>query len=193
MTTLELRERLALVQADYLPEGQREQFYGLLGNGETAQFALMVASARAPGVRGGDRGFNENARHRMDTMPEYQREAIVRIAQRAGINTQGKYYVGGLGRYTDPAAWCSTTDDVMASAKAKDMIVTGSVNYDPGESRQLEQRRAKPKPKLAEDITREMTDQYINNDPALRAKCIKDPKKVLEVQEMVIAKHGRQD
>ena len=98
-------------------------------NGQSPRFAAIAACQRAPGTKGSDRAFNEHARRRMDRMHATNQERILGIAKRAGINTQGKYYVGGLGRYNDPAAWVSTTDDILSVAKARNLNVEGSVNH----------------------------------------------------------------
>lgn len=186
MTTLELRERLAytlILQEDL---GAQAFFRDCLERGETAQAALMFATRRAPGVRGGDRVFNEQARYRMDTMLPMNRERILEIARKAGISTQGKFYCGGLGRYDDPDAWVSTVDDVKAVAKKKGLIVEGAVRHDPGTPDPL------PPPRLAPDLVQELSTQYVSQDPVLQEKMKKKPKRTAaEVAEMVVEKHGR--
>lgn len=192
MTTHEIREHIAYAQVDLEPEHVQKRFWELIDKGNSPIMALMCASNKAPGVKGGDRVFNEQARHRMETMHPRNRERILEIAKKAGINTQGKYYVGGLGRYNDPAAWVSTTDDVMASAKKKGCIVNGAVRYDPGEDERFEsQCRTAENIRIAPDLVDEIAGEYIQKDEKIREKVRKDPKKLAEVKEMVIEKHGK--
>lgn len=187
MTTVEVREMVAYAQVEAESPYVQQRFWELINEGSTAQAALMFSTMRAPGVKGGDRGFNENARHRMNTMSPTNRSEIIKIAQAAGINTNGKYYVGGLGRYDDPRAWCSTTDDVMRAAKDKGVIVTGSVTHDPGELRE------EPVPiKMAPDIRDGIVQDYIRSDEELQRKARDKPKETIEdLRDMVVEKHGK--
>lgn len=184
MTTLELRERLAFTQIMHETPEVQDRFWKMIEGGEKAQAALMFATCRAPGVKGGDRVFNEQARRRMQTEP--QMDKILDVARKAGISTQGKYYCGGLGRYDDPAAWVSTTDDVMAVAKKRGYIVNGAVKHDPGTP------DPRPPVEMAPDLVREIGAKYIDEDPRLKEKMKKDPVRTShELKEMVIAKHGK--
>lgn len=191
MTTLEVREQIAFSQIMLEGPETQERFWKMIEKGETAQAALMFATQRAPGVKGGDRVFNENARRRMAEIPAEQLSKILEIAKGAGINTQGKYYVGGLGRYNDPAAWVSTSDDILAVARKRGYVVSGVVNHDPGETKQLEQQ-IKNQPILAPDIVNDLARKRIAEDPKLQEQLRKSPKKTMDkVKDDVIHKHGR--
>ena len=151
-------------------------------NGQSPRFAAIAACQRAPGTKGSDRAFNEHARRRMDRMHATNQERILGIAKRAGINTQGKYYVGGLGRYNDPAAWVSTTDDILSVAKARNLNVEGSVNH-----------TATPvgppkKVRLAEDLIEDQMAHYLQ-DPREREKA-KKTGGLAALRDKVIEKHG---
>ncbi len=152
--------------------------------GMDAVFAAMNACRRAPGAANSDRNFNEKARRRMNGMSQTNLSKIVRIAQQAGIRTQGKFYVGGLGRYNDPAAWVSTSDDVLDVAKRRNLTVQGAVKHQGHEV-------PPPKPKrLADDLVNRYVKKRLASEPATREKVKKNPKYLREVREQVIDKHG---
>lgn len=190
---LEIRDQVAFAHIMSAPPEQQAHFWELIESGSTPRFACMIATKTAPGIKAPDHLFNENARHRMNTMNSEQRDSIVEIAQKAGINTQGKYYVPGLGRYNDPKAWCSTADDALAVAKERGLILSGAVNYDPDNEaidRQVE--AASKRPKLAPDIARELTEEYMTKDPHIKEKAMKNPERVYEeTYDMVQEKHGK--
>ncbi len=153
--------------------------------GVEKEFAAMRACRRACGTKNMDRTFNEGARRRMDGMGK-NGERLVKIAQRAGISTQGKFYVGGLGRYTDPNAWVSTADDVLTVAKERNLTVTGVINH---------QGHDVPPPKmttkLAPDIMRRYLKAYYSREPALRERVRRNPKALRELKERITHTHAR--
>lgn len=180
-------DEMALRQTEYLTDAEFERFCSLVDKGNSPTAALMFASRRAPGVRNSDRNFNESARRRMYGMSEKCREGIAEVARRAGISTQGKFYVGGLGKYTDPHAWVSDTSDIMAIAKAKRLNVSGALNYTGSPD-------GPPPPKhvpLAPDVAADIERKYIQDDPKLREQIRKNPKKRRELRERVVATHGK--
>jgi len=190
MTTLEIRRSLITTQVLCLPVAAQAQFRELVDEeGCDPSLALMVVSKKAPGTGlSGDRLFNEQARHRMETISPKLREKILKAAKKAGISTQGKYYCGGLGRYNDPAAWVSTTDDVMAVAKAKELIVNGVVNHDPGETKSLEREKPAIHPKVRD----ELMQKKILGDQKLQEQMKKAPKKTIAgLREEITEKHGK--
>lgn len=148
-------------------------------------FAAMRACRRACGTKNMDRTFNEGARRRMDGMGK-NGERLVKIAQRAGISTQGKFYVGGLGRYTDPHAWVSTADDILTVAKKKNLTVTGVVNH-----QGHEEAPPTPTTKLAPDIMKRYLKTYFRNDPGLKEKVRRNPKAMRDLKERIVGTHAR--
>lgn len=158
----------------------------ILANGETAEWAAMCALQQAPGSKNTDRAFCEGARHRMNSMDDYNRNKILGIAKKAGINTHGKCYKSGLGRYDDPRAWVGSQDDVITTAKAKQLKIEGVVNYDAS-------RPTPPKKKpLAEDIVKREALSLMRADPKLAAQVKTNPKAKRELRERIIATHSRQ-
>lgn len=155
--------------------------------GGVHSLCLMEACRSAPGIRNSDRNFNEAARRRMESMLPRNRDKICEVAREAGINTQGKFYVGGLGKYNDPAAWVSSTDDIIASARAKNVSVEGAVNV------QAIKRDEPPKRiRMAPDIIQQYQRKYIKNDPALAEKVRKNPKKHLPaLTERIVHTHSK--
>lgn len=162
----------------------QRHFYTMIANGQTPRFAAMCAMRKAPMTQYSDRTFNQCRMETMNAMPEWQREAYVKIAQRAGIATQGKFYVGGLGSATDKRAWVSTVDEVKAVCRERHLSADGLVHH-----------VASPQPykrvRLAADVCRELVGRRLAADPALAAACKKDPAKLRRVEGEVVDRHTR--
>lgn len=193
------RERLAFEQAADLPPDQREAFDDMLANGVKPVMALTLAVQKAPGGRGNhtpkfhnvggrinDQAFVRNARRRMNDMGDKQRSQITAMAQRAGISTDGKFYCGRLGTYTDPLAWCSSAEDVLEAAKRKKLSVDGAVTYKAPVDETPVQG-----PALAPDIVKREVNKLLQKEPDTAAKLREGKVKKQELKERVIAKHGR--
>lgn len=161
-------------------------FEQILAQGETPEWAAMCACRQAPGTRNTDRAFCQGAQRRMNSMGSYLQEQIVKRAQKAGINTQGKYYKAGLGRYEDPAAWVSCADDVLAVAKARNLNVEGVINH------KAVEREIKPKRvPLAEDIIQAKAKEILKAEPDTAAKVKRSAKAKRELRERIIATYSR--
>jgi hypothetical protein len=143
------------------------------------RWALMVALQEPPGTKGTDRAFLEGRQNneQLDDMPRRQAAYVAKEARQAGINISGKYYCAGIADkrgWRDPAAWVTSSDDVLRVARKRKLHVTGSVNYDPGE--------APPKRVL-------LSESIIKDE--LRKEKRKNPKaKTGELREKIIAKHA---
>jgi hypothetical protein len=143
------------------------------------RFAAMVALQAPPGTKGTDRAFMQGRlnNQQLNDMPSRQAKYVAAEAKRAGIDISGKYYCGGVADkrgWRDPQAWVGGNDDVLRVAKARRMIVEGSVNYDPG-----------PSPPQ-----RTLISESIVQDEIKKAKR-KDPTaKVGELREKVSEKHA---
>ena len=152
--------------------------------GVEATFAQMRACRRAPGAANVDRHFSESARHRMNNM--HQLPKMLQLAHKAGVRTAGKFYVGGLGRYTDQHAWVSSADDILHVARKKNLNVSGVVKH---KGTQMDP----PKPiKMAPDIMQKYVQQYCAADPAVAEKVGKNPAKHLPaLKEKILDKHTK--
>ena len=150
------------------------------------RWAMMSAVRRAPQMKNSDRTFNEGRRRMMNGMDAVNQRKILELARKAGINTQGKFYVGGLGTYTDKCAWVSTIDDMREVVQKRNLNASGVLNV-----QGLEVPPPPPVP-LAEPLVKEYMGKYLKRDPALRERCRKRPKARRELREMVITKHGKQ-
>jgi hypothetical protein len=143
------------------------------------RFAAMVALQAPPGTKGTDRAFMQGRlnNEQLNDMPSRQAKYVAAEAKRAGIDISGKYYCGGVADkrgWRDPQAWVGGNDDVLRVAKARRMIVEGSVNYDPGP--------APPQRKLiSESIVQDEIKKAKRKDPTA---------KVGELREKVIEKHA---
>jgi hypothetical protein len=138
-------------------------------NGATEKFAEMVASQTPPGTRGTDRAFMEGryAGNWMDGMPPQLANRMVREARAAGINTTGRFYMGGLAdkrAHRDPEAWVDSVDDVKRVAKKRRLEVHGIVDYVPPEA-------APPKRVgLNPSIVKENVAKLLTEDPGMRTE-----------------------
>lgn len=197
---MSLRERIALEEAESLPKALRKEFDAMVADGAKPQFALACVLQAPPGGKGNftpkfhnrggrvnDQAFVRSAYRRMRQMNPKNREKILRIAKRAGINTEGKAYCGQLGTYDNPKAWCSTAEDVLESCKQQNLGCDGAVTYTATKSDTPTQG-----PKLAKDIVQREAGKLLRKDPALAEKVRRGKVKSQEVAEMVTAKHGKE-
>lgn len=161
-------------------------FKQCLKQGQTLEFAAMCALRQAPGSKNTDRAFTQGAERQLRTMAQVNRDAVYEIAQKAGISTQGKYYKGSLGRPNDPLAWVANADDVLVAAKKKNLSISGVVNYTAPDK----DPRPKPKVRLAPDLVQKYTAELMSQEPDTAAKVKENPKRLREVVERVVDKHG---
>lgn len=148
----------AAVQAHY-----RE----MVRDGQTERFAEMAALQQPPGTKGTDRALMEGRLNNawLSDMPKPLADRMVREARAAGINTSGRFYMGGLAdkrAHLDPAAWIDSAADIKRVAQARDLEVHGIVEYTPPE---------KPKPKsvdIAPDILKENVRAEMRRNPSLK-------------------------
>lgn len=151
--------------------------------GQTPRFAEMAASQSAPGTKGTDRAFNQNARARMENMTPEVRSRILKRAKQAGVDTAGKFYVSGLGKYHDQRAWVSTVDDIRDVAKANPHLsLNGIVNQEGRQTKEIK------KVELAEDLVQELMGTYLQNPKEREAA--KKHNGMAALREKVIARHG---
>ena len=118
------------------PLDVQEHYLRMIEAGQHPQFAEMCALCQPPGTKGTDRAFMEGRLHGnwMDSMPKKVADAMIREARLAGINTTGKFFMGGIADkrgYKDPEAWVDSAGDVLRVAKKRDLEVQGIVEYVP--------------------------------------------------------------
>lgn len=166
--------------------GVLAEYEELLAAGNPPGAAAMFALQSPPGSRNTDRAFCDGQRRKMERMAPGNRNKMIAIAKKAGIKTDGKFYVGGLGRYDDPKAWVTCADDVLTSCKLTKSAATGVINCD-----YTEHDKPREEPALAPDLVSTYTKRKLAADPALLEKVRKNPKKLKEVQESVVSTHGR--
>lgn len=165
-----------------------EAFLSMIANGQTFAFAEMCATQVSPTTKNSDRLFCEGQNQKMSRMNEWNRNKICQLAQQAGINTHGKYYVGGLGDYTDKHAWVSSVDDMLTVAKKKNYGLNGVINRK--RVRTEEDDKPPQRKKLAEDLITEKTEQLLKSDQRLAERVKRDPASVQQVRERVIEDHS---
>lgn len=160
----------------------------IIAAGETERWATMCALQSPPGARNTDRAFCQGQQRKMERMPAQNRQKIQALAQQAGIRTDGKFYMSGLGKYDNPAAWVSCAEDVVTSCKVQNKSVEGAVQFTP---RTLHPGRPKPEPALAAELVAEFEAEYLQKDPGLAEKVRKHPRARRELREQIVEKHGR--
>jgi len=184
---VELREQLIEAEVDRMPEDYQFRFWNMIARGESMSMALMFVSRQAPIMGESERSFCETRHRCMGNMDPHNRKKILEIAKQSGINTHGKYYMGGLGRYNDPQAWVSSVEDAKAVCKRKNLTAKGLFNV---KGHEVEPRK---KIKLAPDLQARFIQQELKN-PKTAEKVKKNPKRGLAaLKEKVIAEHGGRD
>lgn len=180
----ELRLQLIEDEVRELHPDDQAIYFAAVASGTSPQLAIGFATHMAPSMKGSDRTMNQTQRRRMNKMLPMNRERIVRQAEKAGISTHGKFYVGGLGRYNDPAAWVSTYDDALSVCKARNLTAEGIVYH---KGTPVEPKKVR----MAEDIVEDYVAKELKKNPKLREKVKKNPKKLREVREKVIETHSK--
>jgi len=166
-------------------EAGRVDFYKhLISEGNNPGFAAMLAMQQPPGSKGTERAFLEGQQHWADKISHNAADALHTMAKKAGISTQGKKYIGGLGKPSDPMAWISTQDDVRSALKAKGLSSVGGVNYKAPEQ-EFKKR------KMAPDILNKYISEELRNDKKLAEKVRKDPDKLKPLKEKIVSKHTK--
>mgnify|MGYP001481487221 CR=1 FL=1 len=161
-------------------------FESSLKQGSSLEFAAMCALRQAPGSRNTDRAFCQGARRQMDSMSEVNQKKLYEIAKKAGISTQGKFYKGSLGRYTDPAAWVSCAEDVLTVCKERNLHCEGVISH-----KAVDLPPVVNKIKLGPDIVNGFVKEELKKDGPLREKARKHPQSTKEVVERVVETHAR--
>lgn len=171
------------IEQDMMRRGLYDVYAQYVAEGSSPRAAAMYAAQAAPGVRNTGDDFMRRENFRMKTMDEQQRDEIVAIAKKAGINTQGKTYNGQLGKYNDPMAWVADQSDVKEAAKAKGLTIEGMVNY-------TAPQKPPKKPRLAKDIVDRIEKRKRLQDQSLNERCTKNNNARRELREQIREKHG---
>lgn len=177
-TTREYLDEQECRQAGVLPAYRRMRKRGV-----SSSMAAMLALKRPAASPGGERGFQKRSRERMNGYAPSHLENITDIAKKAGIDTAGKVYVGGLGKYNDPRAWVSDTSDIRRVAEERGLEIDGAIKI---------KGREVPPPKqvpLAEDLVQKQMAKYVKADPKLAENVKRSSKARAELRERVIEKH----
>lgn len=185
----DIRREMLEADVDRCGPAARALYDRLLAEGQTAEWAAMCACRQPPGSRNTDRAFCQGQVQKMERMSKSNRDKIIQLAQKAGIKTDGKFYMGGLGKYTNPAAWVSCAEDVITSCKVQNLGVEGVINFKA--PRQLDPTPPKSVA-LAPELVAEMAHKEMTANPALAEKCRKSKRAQQELKEMVTAKYGKQ-
>lgn len=169
------------------PPEVQEIYWASIETGASPIFAHMCAMRAAPQMKNSDRTFNEGARRNMEEkLKGKQMQKYLEMAKKAGINTHGKFYKGGLGRPTDPSAWVSTVDDVLEVCKRKNLNCEGAITH-----KAIKKDEPPPKIPMAPDIMDGYVNKILQSEPVTRERLAKGKIKKKELQERVLDKHGK--
>lgn len=164
----------------------RVEFYEhLIDEGNNPGFAAMLAMQSPSGAKGTERAFLEGQHTWADKLSQNAAGALHDIAKKAGISTQGKKYIGGIGRPDDAMAWISTQDDVRAALKEKGLSSVGGVNY------KAPEQEFKGRKKLSDDIVNTYVQKELKKDKGLAQAVAKSPKKLNNLKQKIISKHTK--
>ena len=111
--------------------GQQVHYWKMRLKGESHRMAEMLATRSFPGIRGTDSTFMQGS-HMQDGMLEGVRQ---RMAQAAGVDTNGRRYIAGLARFPgDPEAWVSGLSDVRRICTDRGWNCHGAFEYEAPEA-----------------------------------------------------------
>jgi hypothetical protein len=149
------------------PHGVQQHYLKMLKDGQSPRFAEMAALQKPPGTKGTDRAFMQGrlAQEWMNNLPKPQADRMIREASAAGINTSGRFYMGGIAdkrAHLDPEAWVDSTADVLRVAKKRDLEVHGIVDYVPPQKGPPKEIDINP------SILREHVRKEMKADPKLK-------------------------
>ncbi len=178
---------LARIEEECTRAGVLNEYRAIIAKGTSPRAAAMYALQQSPGTNNTDQRFCAGQRKKMETMHPKIRADMQKIAKRSGIDTAGKYYMSAFGKYTDPAAWVTCAQDATDVCKLKNLHCEGTLKHKAVDIDPV----PKTGPGLAPDIIKRFEQKHLAADPALAAKCKKDPKARRELREMVISNHGR--
>ncbi len=159
----------------------------LIVKGNTPAFAHMLAMKQPPGTKGSEQAFWSGKDRKHDCYgfgedPPWFREMQLAKARAAGISIEGKWYMGQIADtrgVADPGAWVSSTSDVLATCRKRNLNITGIVNH------QGEMGPPPPDIPLSEELIREGVQEAVEADPGLLQR-----KPMKEIREAVVDKHG---
>lgn len=178
--------RLEQLRADADACGGRALFERLLAEGKSPEAAAMYACQQAPGTRNTDRAFSQGQQRKMENMSPLVRSMLQKRAKAAGIDTRGKYYVGGPFGAHDPRSWVTSAEDLLTVAKKNNLNIEGVLNHKADRT----EAQPQPKPAIAPDIVNTLAKKRLSADPALRERC-KNPKALGELKESIVERHTR--
>jgi len=154
----------------------------LIKEGNNPGFAAMLALQSPAGTKGTERAFLEGMHNWAGGMNPENRKLLFEKAHKAGVSTQGKKYIGGLGKPDDQMAWVSTMDDVKAVCKEKGYSCEGAVDYQAPEQK-FEKKR------MAEDVVGRFMHEAVAKDPDIKH----NKKAMKELRAKVVKKHSKEN
>lgn len=185
--TLTLADKHADREIKGYPEWVQKQYRQMVSGGTARSLALMFATRGAPVMGNSDRAFCEYQHAQMTRhMDQDERTWITEYAQQAGISTEGKTYVGQIGKYDDPLAWVSNREDAAKAMQHKGISTEGVIKV-----------KAPPKPSkvpekrfLAPDLVERKVNDILREEPKTLEKYKKGKLKREALRERARGTYG---
>lgn len=187
MSAISSSVRLEQLRADAQACGELALFDRLISEGKTPEAAAMYACSQAPGTKNTDRAFCQGQQRKMENMSPLVRGMLQKRAKAAGIDTQGKYYIGGPFGAHDARSWVTSSEDLITVAKRNNLNLEGVINRKADRTEAPE----KEKPALAPDVIRQIEKKMLRQDPGLLAKVKNNKHARRELHEQIVEKHAR--
>lgn len=165
--------------------GVFDQYEALLAAGNPPGFAAMLALQEPPGAKNTDRAFSQGQQRKMENMSPMLRGMLQKRARAAGIDTRGKYYVGGPFGAHDARSWVTSAEDLMTVAKRNNLNLEGVLNHKADRT----DVEPKAKPAIAPNIVRQLERKALQADPALAERVKKNKHARHELRERLVEKH----
>ena len=161
------------------PHYVQDHYKKMIADGQTERFAVMCSLGVPPTTKGSDRTFMQGRYNNewMDKMPPEMAKKMVDDARKSGINTSGKFYMGGIAdkrAHRDPEAWVDSVADVKRVAEKRGMHVRGAVNHTPSQEA----------PSKKVEFNKERLAKYAKKEQAKDSKLSRG-----EAEEIVLDRH----
>lgn len=187
MSAISSSVRLEQLRADADACGGRELFDRLIAEGKTPEAAAMYACQQAPGTKNTDRAFCQGQQRKMESMSPLVRGMLQGRAKAAGLDTRGKYYVGGPFGAHDARSWVTSSEDLITVAKRNNLNLEGVLNHK-ADRTDVAPKESVP---LAPGVIRQIEKKMLRADPALRERVKNNKHARLELHEAIVEKHAR--
>jgi len=178
---------LERIEAECAAAGVLDEYRAIVARGTPPRAAAMYALQAPAGTRNTDRAFCQGQQRKMENMSPLVRGMLQERAKKAGLDTRGKYYVGGPFGAHDARSWVTSSEDLLTVAKSNNLNLEGVIN------RKAIAKEPAPKPPVlvAPEILNQLERKAMAADPGLRERLTKNKHARQDFRESLVEKHGR--